>query len=91
MEANKKNTASSIMEMLSKGNSNDEVSDNKSLQIIEQENQKQDEPVLLFNQRSEEDKKKDELERFRKGYQVGLAMQPEVSKQSEEFKPMSKH
>ena len=33
----------------------------------------------------------DELERFRKGYQVGLAMQPEVSKQSEEFKPMSKH
>lgn len=33
----------------------------------------------------------DELERFRKGYQVGLAMQPEVIKQSEEFKPMSKH
>ena len=65
MEANKKNTASSIMEMLSNGNSNDEVSDNKSLQIIEQENQKQDEPVLLFNQRSEEDKKKDELERFK--------------------------
>ena len=66
MEANKKNTASSIMEMLSNGNSNDEVSDNKSLQIIEQENQKQDEPVLLFNQRSEEDKKKDELESFKK-------------------------
>lgn len=65
MEANKKNTASSIMEMLSNGNSNDEVSDNKSLQIIEQENQKRDEPVLLFNQRSEEDKKKDELERFK--------------------------
>ena len=33
----------------------------------------------------------DELERFRKGYQVGLAMQPEASKQSEEFKPISKH
>lgn len=65
MEANKKNTASSIMEMLSNGNSNDEVSDNKSLQIIEQENLKQDEPVLLFNQRSEEDKKQDELERFK--------------------------
>ena len=33
----------------------------------------------------------DELERFRKGYQVGLAMQPEASKHSEEFKPRRKH
>ena len=66
MDANKKNTASSIMEMLSNGSSNDEVNDNKSLQIIEQENQEQDESVILFNQKSEEDKKKDELERFKK-------------------------
>ena len=66
MEANKKNTASSIMDILSNSSSNNEVSDNKSLQKIEQENHKQDEPVLLFNQRSEEDKKKDELESFKK-------------------------
>jgi len=33
----------------------------------------------------------EELERFRQGYQVGLAMQPEVSIPTEEFKPMSKH
>ena len=32
----------------------------------------------------------DELARFRKGYQVGLAMQPEASMPTEEFKGISR-
>ena len=32
----------------------------------------------------------DELARFRKGYQAGLAMQPEASIPTEEFKGMSR-
>ena len=32
----------------------------------------------------------DELERFRKGYQAGLAMQPEASLPTEEFRNMSR-
>lgn len=32
----------------------------------------------------------EELERFRRGYQAGLAMQPEASEPSEEFKGISK-
>lgn len=32
----------------------------------------------------------DELARFRKGYQAGLAMQPEASVPTEEFKGMSR-
>ena len=32
----------------------------------------------------------DELARFRKGYQVGLAMQPEASIPTEEFKGISR-
>ena len=33
----------------------------------------------------------DELERFRRGYQVGLAMQPEASIPTDEFKSMGRH
>lgn len=33
----------------------------------------------------------EELERFRRGYKVGLAMQPEASIPTEEFKGVSKH
>ena len=33
----------------------------------------------------------DELERFRRGYQVGLAMQKQNTIQTEEFKGMGKH
>ena len=32
----------------------------------------------------------DELERFRRGYQVGLAMQPEASFQTEDIKSMGR-
>lgn len=32
-----------------------------------------------------------ELERFRRGYQAGLSMQPEASFPNEEFKGMGKH
>ena len=32
-----------------------------------------------------------ELERFRRGYQAGLAMQPEAGFANEEFKGMGKH
>ncbi len=33
----------------------------------------------------------EELERFRRGYQAGLSMQPEASIPTEEFKGMGRH
>ena len=36
-------------------------------------------------------KNKEELERFRQGYKAGLAMQPEASIPTEEFKSMSRY
>lgn len=48
---------------------------------------------FAFEGLTEEDFKannEDELARFRKGYQAGLAMQPEVSIPTEEFKGMSR-
>ena len=72
---------------------------NNNINNLEEETTKTKDPIedmgmqFAFEGLTEADFRADseeELERFRRGYQAGLAMQPEASFQTEEFKGMSR-